>query len=337
MVALSSSASAAGAQARATCTALAVAQDPGATRVAVQLGALLESSLRRNGAFAFVDVADVADPGGAERRFSVAQDASEAFAKAREAYDGLEFEGAADHARRAALLASNGPLVDRREALSGALLLGAAARYYAGDEPAARAEFSALHAVDAGAWMDPVAWSPELLAVSLDEKFRLLPLRKGAARVETRPGPARIYVDGVFVGISPLTLRGLTPGAHRVTAQAPFFELADGTVDFSGALTLTLRRAAAGSELEALGRKLSDSFGNPDGDEALLQLGRAAGTAQLLVARVEGAGGEQRVRVVRVSAADGRLLGESQGPLALDSTAGLVAADKLVRAALRDR
>lgn len=315
----------------------AVARDPGATRSAVQLGALLESALRRNGAFVFVDLTDVADPNGSERRFSVAQDAAEAFAKAREAYDGLEFEGAADHARRAALLASNGPLLDRREALSAALLLGAAARFYSGDEPAARAEFSALHAVDAGAWMDPVAWSPELVAVSLDEKFRLLPLRKGAAHVETRPGPARIYIDGVFVGISPLTLRGLTPGAHRVTAQAPFFELADGSVDFSGALTLTLKRTGPGRELETLSRKLAESLGGPNGDALLQQLGHAAGTEQLLVARVEGAGAEQRVRIQRVSVADGRWLGEAQGPLALDTTAGLVAADKLIRSVLAAR
>ncbi|MBS2023066.1 MAG: PEGA domain-containing protein [Deltaproteobacteria bacterium] len=326
----------ASAQERTTCTAIAFTRDAEGARAAAQLMVLLESAVRRNGAFVYVDLADAADPKGSERRFSLSQDAADAFAHAKEAYDGLEFEGAADHARRAATLASNGPLADRRESLSSALLLSAAARYYTGDEKAARNDFDLLLAVDPGVWLDPRAWSPEVEAVALDEKFRLQPLRKATAHVDARPVNARIFVDGSFAGISPLDLPGLTPGAHRVTAQAPFFSHADGSLDASGTLTLRLEPTEAGRPLAQAARKANDSFGSTAGDEALRALGHVAGAQEVLAASLEAHAGALTVHLERISVADGHRQGAAQGSIALDSAAGLNAADALIRSALRD-
>lgn len=322
------------ARAQSTCAALSVGLEPAHDRAAAQLGVVLEAALRHSARHVFVDLADAADPSGAAQRFSLAQDAAEALAKAREAYDGFEFDGAADHARRAAALASNGPLADRREALTRALLTAAAGRYYAGDEPGAREEFARLQAVDAGAWLDPGAWSPELVAVALDERFRLQALRKGEARVRTGPVAARVFLDGAFAGVAPLTLRGLTPGPHRITAQAPFFAQRDASVEAGGMLELRLEPTPAGPALAAQARRLGQRLGEREGDAAARELAAAVGAQQLLVARVESRGSTLFARVLRISAADGRQLGEASGPIAFDSTAGFDAAALLARSAL---
>lgn len=38
----------------------------------------------------------------------------------------------------------------------------------------------------------------------------------GAVRVESSPSGASVFLDGVIVGITPMTLRGVTPGSHEV-------------------------------------------------------------------------------------------------------------------------
>jgi hypothetical protein len=58
-------------------------------------------------------------------------------------------------------------------------------------------------------------------SIQVVSSYRRVPVYYGELAVETRPRGARIYVDGIFRGLSPLSLRSLEPGEHDVLAELP--------------------------------------------------------------------------------------------------------------------
>ncbi len=314
--------------------ALSVAQDPANAGDAVELGALIESTIRRNGKLRLVDLADAVDPSGAQARADKAKAAAEALAQARRAYDSLDVDAAGDFAQRAVFLGIESPLSQRREALTAALLLAGAARYYAGDEAGARDEFLRLFGIDPSARLNKADWSPEVLQVAEDERSRGLAQKRGEAAVRSEPVPARIYVDGLYGGVAPIVLRGLGPGPHSVTAVAPGYQQKNASLHAGSEQTLVLEPAPSGRALLALEEQLAASFGAREGDEALRQAGRDAGVEQVVGARFEHRGALRIAHLVRVSVADGKRLAEVSGEIALTSPAGMSAADVLIGSVL---
>jgi len=319
---------------RTSCAALAVAQGDALSGEAAEFSALLESAVRRSPNLLLVDLADAVDPAGAQARSDKARAAADALAQARKAYDALDVDAALEQARRAIYLGAEAPLAQRREALTAALLLAGASRYYGGDEPGSRDEFLRLFGIDPFAHLDPESWSPEVLAVAESERAHGAAQRRGEATVRSEPVPARIYVDGIDSGVAPVRLHGLAPGAHNVTAVAPGYTQRDALLSPGVERTLVLLPASSGRDLLALEKQLASSFGDKDGDEAMRQVGRDAGAEQVLIARIELRGRAHVAHVLRLQVSDGKRLGEATGDISLGSARGLADADTLIRGAL---
>ena len=319
---------------RATCAVLAVAQGDAQAGDAAELGALLASTVRRSPKLLLVDLADAADPSGAQARADKARAAAETLALARKAYDALDVDAAFEQSRRAIYLGAEAPLSQRREALTAALLLAGASRYYAGDEPGARGEFLRLFGIDPSVRLNPSDWSPEVLRVAEGERAKGAAERRGEAKVRTEPVPAQIYVDGVYTGVSPLILHGLAPGPHDITAVAAGYEQRDALLSPGGEQAMALVPANSGRDLLGLEKELAAAFGSKEGDEALRQIGRDAGAEQVVGARLELRGQARIAHVIRIQVSDGKRLSQVSGDVSLATPPGVTAADALLRSAL---
>gem|GEM_PF-6976658 len=316
---------------RPACAAIAVAEGESQKDDAAALGSLLESVLRQSGRVSTIDLADAADRSGAQSRADKAKAAGEALALARKAYDSLDVDAANQQAQRAIALGARAPLSQRREALTQALLIAGASRYYGGDEPGAREQFFRLFGIEPQLRLDPADWSPEVVQVAESERSKGAASRRGEISVRTEPVPARLYVDGVFAGVAPLLLRGLAPGPHELTASSPGYEQRDLEVSPGSETTLALPEARGGRGLLALEKQLANSFGSKEGDEALRQIGRDAGAEQILGARIEARGHARTAHLLLLQVADGKRLGDVSGDLSLGSAPGIASATALIR------
>jgi hypothetical protein len=128
----------------------------------------------------------------------------------------------------------------------------------------------------------------------------------GAARIDgrllvrTSPPGAAVEVDGAAVGVAPLALGGLAPGAYRVRVSAPGYEPAERRVELTpgaprAALAVTLRpagpapageRASPAPQRGAAALAAIEIVSRPPRARVFLD-GRSVGTTPLRVAALE--------------------------------------------------
>ncbi len=189
-----------------------------------------------------------------------------------------------------------------------ASLMKAAGHATGGELAPAKREIEAIAALSPRAEFSPTFFPPELLKFA-DMQKRLAAASKGELLVKTEPAGARVWVDGVYRGLSPLTVDGLGAGKHFVSASLGGYDLGQ-TLAPPGEVTLTLTPG----ELERSWKKTIDDIKrNPNGstrDEATLALAREAKVNQLLlvIAKQSTAGEAIELTALRLDAFDGHNL-----------------------------
>jgi hypothetical protein len=289
----------------------AVERDPKLAVLAAQTSYILDAAARRGGRFELVDLAERLDPLGVKKRRTWHESAADASEQAKKSYDLLEYRDALGYIQRSVELYEQTNLAQTFRELSAALVFRVASRYFDGDEAGARAELERLLTVDPRAEFDPQRFPPDLR----DTVDRVKEERKAAGRItldlSTDPVPARAYVDGIYRGVTPLGVRGLSPGDHYVTLIAPGYtfyqekiKVAPGT-----AHRVTLAQLPPGPTV-AFMKKLA--YGAPDGLSVVRALGRGVGAAQVAAAFVDYAGRDVRVALWRIEVSDGHLAAEAE-------------------------
>jgi hypothetical protein len=291
----------------------AVARDPKLEVFAAQISYILDSAARRSQRFDLVELAERLDPEGTKKRRTWQESAADAADQAKKAYDLMEYRDGLSYIQRSVELYENTYLPQTFRGLSASLVLRVASRYFDGDEQGARMELERLLTVDPRAEFDPQRFPPDLR----ETVERMKEERKSAARMvldlSTEPAPARAYIDGIYRGITPLAVKGLSPGEHYVTLVAPGYELQQEKVKVAPgtAHRVTLRPLPAGPTM-AFMKKLPGAYGQPDGLSVVRALGRVVQAAQVMTAFVEYAGRDVRVALWRIEVRDGHLAAEGE-------------------------
>lgn len=193
---------------------------PGSDKAAALVGYYLRQQLTAEGTDEVVDLTQVL--GNLERdkvlrRFSLAEGL---FQKAREAFATLELD-AADEALRGCIARYErhaGYVRDYKKVAEALMLLGAV-RVLRGDERSGASLFEQAITVYPQIEPDPRIFNPAMRLQFSQTAERLGSRAKGTLSLSSSPGAAPVFVDGKFVGVTPVVVENVLEGRHYVRVE----------------------------------------------------------------------------------------------------------------------
>ncbi|TSC32219.1 PEGA domain-containing protein [Corallococcus sp. Z5C101001] len=281
---------------------------------ALALAHWAEQAVARSGRLELVRLTDALDAQGASARQTKAVEGNAAFKDGAKAYDELDTVKALQSFDKAVRAYEQADLSRAFGLLSRARVMKAATQVANGENKAAELEMRAVLAVDPRATFNPNFFPPEEVAFVEKERKAQLSSAEAALSVRTLPGPAQVFVDGAYRGVSPLALTGLTRADHYVTLVAPGYAVTEGRAR-EGEASFTLARLPVQQRYAALVERIAKNPDEEDRDKALQELGVLADVPQVLALLVRGGPGNTPLTVtgLRMDVADGHNLAYALG------------------------
>jgi len=240
----------------------------------------------------------------AKRAFSVAE---EMVVKGRSAYETLDLDPAIDflntaltkYERHAAYIESPAKVAE-------VLMLLGATHILRGEEKTGAKRLAQAVAVYPEIEPDPRIFNPGMRQIFQDAVDRLAARPVGTLSITSNPSYARVYVDGKFVGVTPMAIDKVTEGRHLVRLTKDGYRNWGRVIDVVGQVestdVATMKPTDNFEEFDALVEAAMPSLPNLSiGDGAKLvhrQLGDLLDVDELFMAEVRLDG--ERVRVLAV-------------------------------------
>ncbi|MBS1148439.1 MAG: TolA protein [Myxococcaceae bacterium] len=202
------------------------------------------------------------------------------------------------------------------QGLLDALALRAIACLSKGDKSGFNNDAQRVLAINPDYAFDPSRLTPAAQNALAPLKKKVVAAPPAALELVSTPPHAWAFVDGVFRGVTPITVPGLAPGSHVVTLVATGFELVQEKV-FAGsgaAPSFALKSSARGKEVLARVGELRAALERDDVGPAAGALATFIQAEELLVAGVSNQKGELKAVVYRVMA-DGTVVGDARRSL----------------------
>jgi hypothetical protein len=284
--------------------------DDAAIPAAARLGSAGEQIAKRLARQKVLDVADLLDPENAAARAERGKQGQADYQAARKAYDDLDVGRAADLCGRALEQLEKADVTTQFDALVRAWVLKVAALIANAEHKQAFAELALLLTIDPKPPFDPNLFAPDFLAQVRRERDELARKSNQPLDIQSRPVPARVYLDGVFRGVTPLELRNLAPGDHLLTAIAPGYQRLQRRVrpGVGMADSLALTPASRHGLLTQAAVRVRADLRGEGRNRAARELGRELGAAQVLLMAVSSRNRELKVLATRIDVADGHEL-----------------------------
>lgn len=264
-----------------------------------------EAALARAARFTVVPVQDAFNPSSAGKHAQVVDDARAKLKTGKQALDELDNVKATADFKEALEALQKADLTREFPALLDAWVMKAAGHATGGENVPARKDMEAVIALSPRAEFSPTFFPPELIKFAEAQK-KLASNAKGELLVRTEPPGARVWVDGQYRGVSPVTVAGLTSAKHFVTAALGGYALGQSQVSPGEAqLDLELSELA-----QAWKKALVDIKRDPEGavrDTSAQAVAKAAAVDQVLlvIAKKSVAGEQLELIGVRLEASDG--------------------------------
>jgi len=225
-----------------------VPKDPGATETATVFEAALDKYIDNDGRLAAVDLMQAL--GGEPKPAETPDSAVECFKRARDAYDNLDPEGAANEFLAGLKIMADDPLAADPPKLARALTWVGASHLINGD-PTKAAEFFGQATIMSPSFVpDSAEFSPDILAAFNEAKQQVASGPKGELTVTSNVAPTVVVVDQTPRGVAPVTIGDLPAGRHHVLvksrghkAWATFIEVQGGGGTTAAAELTTLPEA----------------------------------------------------------------------------------------------
>lgn len=273
---------------------------------AAQVAYVVESAVRRSLRHEYLDPVEKFDPDGVTSRATNRRRAEDAVAFGRKQYESLDEGLGIESFNRAISAYEQSALWDTFRGLSHATVMRILVKW-AEDQTVTRREIVRLLAMDPRAEFPPELTPPELAA----EVKRAREVRnnepKFAIDVNSEPVASRVYVNGVFRGTTPASVRGLTQGEHYLTLVAPGYKMVQKTVMVGPGATATERLEPAERARPFLTflERIRTGFGGAEEVNASRVLARATGADEVLVVGVTRNAGRLTIEMHRLVTSDG--------------------------------
>ncbi|MEZ4270019.1 MAG: PEGA domain-containing protein [Myxococcota bacterium] len=143
--------------------------------------------------------------------------ASASISQGRKAYSLLDMDGAVEHFNDALIKFERfAAFVTDFQEIADTLMILGATHILRGEEKAGAKRISQALALVPDVKADPKIFNRSMRAIYEKAKSRLEERPKGALTMNSNPSYAQVFVDGVFQGVTPVTVKDLSPGRHYV-------------------------------------------------------------------------------------------------------------------------
>ena len=277
-------------------------------RASQQQGALegsAEAALDRAARFTVISVHDAFNPSAAKKQDERLEDSRANMKAGKQALDDLDTVKATDEFTKALQALQESDLSRNFPALLEAWTMKAAGHATGGENGPAKKDIESVVALSPKAEFSPTYFAPDLIKFA-EAQRKFAANAKGELLVRTEPAGARVWVDGTYRGVSPVTVAGLTGQKHFIAAAAGGYALAQGQSG-PGEEVLSLASAEIGPGWK---KAITAIKADPEGstrDSAAQTLGKAAQLDQVLlvVAKKSLAGERLDLIGIRLDVKDG--------------------------------
>ena len=253
-------------------------------RASQQQGALegsAEAALERAARFSVISVHDAFNPTAAKKQDDRLEESREKMKLGRQALDDLDNVKATEAFTQALEALQDTDLSRNFPAMLEAWTMKAAGHATGGENGPAKKDIEAVVALSPKAEFTPTFFPPDLIKFA-EAQRKFTANAKGELLVRTEPTGARVWVDGTYRGVSPVTVAGLTGAKHFISASEGGYALGQSQAA-PGEAVITLAPAELGPGWK---KATSDTKKDPEGstrDAAAQTLGKAARLDQVLL------------------------------------------------------
>lgn len=301
---------------KASVLTVSFAQADNASIQAAQVASIIESVVQRSTTHESTDAQSKFDPAGTETRRDKVQKGDEALAFGIKQYGALEeglgleaFERAITAYEESPLWAGEKP-GDNFRKLTKALVMRILVKW-AEDPGSTRKELRRVLTMDPKADF-PKEWTPPDLTAEAQRIRDAVPYEVPVSLDIASDPPANVYIDGVYRGIAPMSVRSLNPGEHYLSMFTPGYEVVQRIVkaEPGATITETLKPTGKGNAFISFVKQIKQQFHKDDEITRAKFLGVASGSQQVIIANVSRASGQVALDMHRILVSTGSVLKE---------------------------
>ncbi len=275
-----------------------------------------------------VELSDALGGGNAERAKRAFEVAEEMVQKGRNAYETLDLDPAIEYLNTALTkYERHAAEVQEIKKVAEVLMLLGATHILRGEEQTGAKRLAQAIAIYPDIEPDPRIFNPGMRQVFQDAADRLGRRPQGTLSITSNPSYARVYMDGAFVGVTPLAVDKITEGRHFIRLAKAGYADWGRVIDVIGQVeatdVATLKATDNFEELDALveaalpsvpGKEVGDPVG-----EVFRQLGVLLGVESLLLTEVRLDGERVRARAILVDVNEAKVQRSGSQTFSYDS------------------
>ncbi len=249
---------------------------------------------------------EVYEGAGSQKRKQAVDEAREKLALGQKALDDLDNQKSSDLFEEALDALWRADLRQHYALFVKTLTLQAASRAMGGDTAATKRDIARLVALVPKADLPAQYFSPDIIKYAEAQRKLQTSESKSDLTVRSEPPGANIWVDGVYRGVSPVTVPQVSAAKHVVSA-ALGGQLLTQVEAAPGTVLVTLKPGEFAPALVSAQAEVAQHQNDARRDQVLRKLGKALGVSQVLLVLVKksNAGEQREVTALRLSVADG--------------------------------
>ncbi|MEE8408212.1 MAG: PEGA domain-containing protein [Myxococcota bacterium] len=261
----------------------------------------------------------------AERAFDVA---SEMLQKGRSAYETLDLDPAIEYLNTAlAKYERHAAHVTDISKVADVLMLLGATHILRGEEKTGGKRLAQAKAIYPEVEPDPTIFNPGMRQIFDEAADRLAHRPLGTVSITSNPSYAEVYLDGDFVGVTPMAIDGVTEGRHFVRLVKDGYRNRGNVLNVVGQVeaadVATLKPTDSYEEFDALVEAATPSLATKEaGDrvgEVFRQLGVVLDVEQLMITEVRLDGERVRVMAIQIDVVASNVIKAAKQVFSYDS------------------
>lgn len=204
------------------------------------------------------------------------------------------------------------PSVEDMAELVDAFVYLGATHFLAGDREAAHAAFKSAIIIDPEYVPDEAIFSPPLLVAYQGAVYELSSESKGVFTIVSHPAHSEVWLDGIYRGLTPVTVEGLALGVHYLVVRHRGFVPASDHAEVSPAdpktLEMNLTAGTAQGVYRANVKRALQQIGPQPIPDAVRQLASMFEVGRIIIGRVTTEGDRSTLEVFAYDAQVGALI-----------------------------
>ena len=282
-----------------------LATDKFSEKAASVLNHLSRENFSRAPEFDLLDIRTLLEEEASDPRLTALQKARDRLDKGKEQYDNLELDAAIDELNRAIeeFRKAAGRLGGGEHYLEALLYLGAA-HILSGDNERGTEAFRTVAMFDKRKILDPKVFPPSMIEIFDKTKEDVAASPVGTVLVKSNPTAAEVYLNGVFKGITPLTLVKIPEGSHFVRVEKdgyiPWGQQVEFYATHEETTEANLKEAMGLSKFSEESKKVLSDLDEDPPPKAIIQFGEWLRVERLVLASVKQRGDEVVAEAVMV-------------------------------------